>query len=240
MTAGRGATFAGVHAESTRQALVHAATAEKAGCDGIMATPPALSRASDQALFDHFRALAEAVDVPLIVQDASGYIGQAIGVSVYVRLLERFGPDKILFKPEAAPLGPNLSALRDATAGQAKIFEGSGGIGLIDSYRRGIVGTMPGVDLLDGVMALWHALERGDETTAYRVYFPMCAIVALELQAGLDGFLAIEKSILVRRGLFRSDRRRSPYSWSLDRETSAEVERLLAHLSDALSTSGPS
>jgi len=172
--------------------------------------------------------------VPLIVQDASGYIGQAIGVSVYARLLERFGPDKILFKPEAAPLGPNLSALRDATAGQAKIFEGSGGIGLIDSHRRGIVGTMPGVDLLDGVMALWHALEHGDETTAYRVYFPICAIVALELQAGLDGFLAIEKSILVRRGLFGSDRRRGPYSWSLDRETWAEVERLLSHLSDVL------
>lgn len=234
ITAGRGATFAGVGAESTRQAVVLASAAEKAGCDAVMATPPALSRLPETALFDHFAALADAIEIPVIVQDASGYIGQAIGVAVYVRLLDRFGADKILFKPEAAPLGPNLSALRDATAGRARIFEGSGGIALIDSYRRGIAGTMPGVDLLDGIIAVWQAVEQGDDATAYRVYFPICALVALQLQAGLDGFLAIEKAILVRRGIFRSDRRRGPYSWSLDAETAAEVDRLLVKLEATL------
>src|SRR5690606_17170176 len=104
---------------------------------------------------------------------------------------EHYGPDKVLFKPEAAPNGPLLSALRDATGGVARIFEGSGGIFLIDSYRRGIAGTMPGMDLLDGVVALWRALQAGDEETAYRLSQPIGAIVALELQAGLDGFLAI-------------------------------------------------
>ena len=172
------------------------------------------------------------------MQDASGYVGQAIPPGVYGELLNRYGEEKILFKPEASPVGPNLSALRDATGGRAKIFEGSGGIFLIDSYRRGIAGTMPGADLLDGVVAVWRALQRGDEDLAYRVSYPVGAIVALQLQAGLDGFLAIEKHLMVKRGLFPSARRRRPYGWDLDPETAAEVDRLFDRLQAALAGAG--
>jgi dihydrodipicolinate synthase/N-acetylneuraminate lyase len=232
--AGRGPVFAAVGAESTKQALGFATAAEKAGCDAVMAVPPLTGRLSESQLVDHFRALAEGIALPLIVQDASGYVGQSIPVSVCVQLLERYGPGKVLFKPEAAPNGPTLSALRDATGGQAALFEGSGGIFLIDSYRRGIAGTMPGMDLLDGVVAIWQALERGDEETAYRVAFPLGAIVALQLQAGLDGFLAIEKHLMHRRGLFPTVRRRRPYGWELDGETAAEVDRLFLRMQAAL------
>ena len=232
--AGRGPTFAAVGAESTKAAIGFSIVAERAGCDGVMAVPPLTSRLSEPQMVDHFRALADAIAIPVIVQDASGYVGQSIPISACVKLLDRYGPEKVLFKPEAAPNGPTLSALRDATGGRAKMFEGSGGVFLIDSYRRGIVGTMPGMDLLDGVVAIWKALQRGDEDAAYRVYFPVCAIVALQLQAGLDGFLAVEKYLKVKRGLFPSARRRKPYGWELDAETAAEVDRLYDHLQDAL------
>ena len=231
---GRGPVFAAVGAESTKQSLEFAIDAELTGCDAVMAVPPLTGRLTEVQLVDHFRALADAISIPVIVQDASGYVGQSIPIGACVKLLERYGPEKILFKPEAAPNGPTLSALRDATEGRAVMFEGSGGIFLIDSYRRGIAGTMPGMDLLDGVVAVWKALQRGDEATAYRVYFPVCALVALQLQAGLDGFLAIEKHLMVKRGLFPSARRRKPYGWELDAETAAEVDRLFAHLRDAL------
>lgn len=234
-TEGRGATFAGVGAESTKQALVYAKAAEKAGCDGIMAIPPVTTSLPEEAVLKHFRTLAEEVNLPLIVQDASGYVGQAIPLRIYIQLLELYGNEKILFKPEASPIGPNLSALRDASSGKAKIFEGSGGILLVDSFRRGITGTMPGVDLLDGIVSLWNALVNGDEKTIYRIYFPICAIVALQLQAGLDGFLAIEKFILKHRGIFKNEVRRSPYSWDLDLETSSEILRLLQILDKAIS-----
>lgn len=232
--AGRGPVFAAVGAESTRQALAYAVAAERAGCDAAMAVPPLTTRLAERQLADHFRALADGVGIPVIVQDASGYVGQSIPIPVCVELLDRYGPEKVLFKPEAAPNGPTLSALRDATGGRAKLFEGSGGVFLIDSFRRGIAGTMPGLDLLDGVVAVWRALQRGDEETAYRAYFPVCAIVALELQAGLDGFLAVEKYLMVKRGLFPSARRRKPYAWDLDAETAAEVDRLYARLQAAL------
>jgi 4-hydroxy-tetrahydrodipicolinate synthase len=228
--AGRGPVFMGVGAESARQALEHARAAERAGCDAVMATPPITSRVNEAGLVAYFRVLVDGVGLPVIVQDASGYVGQAIPLKVYVELLDRYGAEKILFKPEASPIGPNLSALRDGTGGKARIFEGSGGIFLIDSFRRGIAGTMPGTEVVDGIVALWKALSRGDEELAYKLSFPIGAMVALQLQAGLDGFLAIEKHVLVRRGIFPSTRRREPYSWELDGETAAEVDRLLDRL----------
>jgi 4-hydroxy-tetrahydrodipicolinate synthase len=93
---------------------------------------------------------------------------------------------------------------------------------------------MPGMEVLDGIVALWRALQGGDDERAYRVYYPICALVALQMQAGLDGFLSVEKYLLVKRGVFLSDRRRRPYTWSLDVETAAEVDRLFALLQRAL------
>lgn len=233
-SAGRGVVFAAVGAESGKQALVYSVAAEKAGCDAVMAVPPQTTRLSAAGMVDYFSRIADGISLPVIVQDASGYVGQPIPISACVSLLERYGNEKIVFKPEASPIGPNLSALRDATAGHAKIFEGSGGILLIDSYRRGISGTMPGMDLLDGIIKLWRALQREDDATAYRVYFPICGIVALQLQAGLDGFLAVEKYLLHKRGLFPSTRRRQPNSWDMDPETAMEVDRLFAILMQSI------
>jgi 4-hydroxy-tetrahydrodipicolinate synthase len=232
---GRGVFVASVGAESTRQAVEFAREAERAGCQAVMAIPPVATALPVEQIIAYYRRLAEEVSVPVIVQDASGYVGRPIPIPACVELLDQYGPGKILFKPEAAPMGPNLSALRDASGGRARMFEGSGGILLIDSFRRGVAGTMPGMELLDGIVAIWRALERSDDETAYRVYLPLAAIVALQMQAGLDGFLAVEKHLLVKRGLFPSDRRRHPNAWSLDDETAAEVERLFGRLQSALS-----
>ena len=228
LASGRGVVITSVGGESTEQARSFARQAAAAGCDAMMAIPPLSTALTSGEVTDYFEGLLEEVDLPLIVQDASAYVGQPIELDVLAGLLERYGPDRVLFKPEASPLGPNLSALRDRTGRAARVFEGSGGISLVDSFRRGIAGTMPGVDLLDITIALWHALEAGDDDETYRLYLPLCALIALEMQAGLDGFIAIEKYILVRRGVFDSDRQRRPNGWELDDETAREVDRLLA------------
>ena len=230
----RGAVVASVGAESTRQAVVLAENAASDGCTAIMAIPPISAALPEDQLWDYFSTLAESVDIPLFVQDASSYVGASISTEFYVRLLDQFGPEKILFKPEGSPTGPNISKLRDASGSRAQMFDGSGGQLLIDGWRRGVAGTMPGVDLLDGVAAIWKALLAGDEERAYQVYYPVCALVALQTQAGLDGFLAIEKHIMVRRGIFTSARRRQPYSWTADSETLAETDRLLGRLMNVL------
>src|SRR3954453_8771703 len=195
-----------------------------------MAIQPVATSLGNLAAEDYFAKIANSVSIPLVVQDASSYVGAPIDLSVYLSLLEQFGVERIYFKPEASPLGPNLSKLRDATHGTARIFEGSGGINLVDCYRRGIVGTMPGMDLLDGIVALWDALEAGDDEQIYHLSLPISALVALELQAGLDGFLAIEKHLLMTRGIFDNTIHLPPVSWELDPETRSEVDRLFARL----------
>lgn len=232
--AGRGVVVMSVGAESTKQALLYAREAERAGCDAMMAIPPTTVALPDDQLLAYYVALAEANSLPLIVQDASGYVGKAIPMSINLELLKRFGAPKILFKPEASPIGPNLSRLRDATGGEARVFEGSGGILLIDSHRRGIAGTMPGMEFLDGIIAVWRALRRGDDATAYRIYFPICALVALQLQAGLDGFLAVEKYLLHKTGIFATPHRRRPFAWEMDDETTREIDRLYEILTTEL------
>ena len=222
----RGPVFMSVTAENQVESLRLAGDAVLAGCNAVMAAPPLNEVLDSEQLYIYFANLAESVAVPIIVQDASGYLGAAIPHSVYLRLLESFGTQKIVFKPEAPPNGPCISALRDATHGQAKIFEGSGGVYLIDSMRRGVEGTMPGMEMVDAIVTIWRAMKRGDEETAYRIHLPLCAIVALQMQAGLDGFLAIEKHLLRRRGLFPNENRRDPIRWRLDPETAQEVDRL--------------
>lgn len=227
---GRGFTVISVGAESIREALDFAGHAEGLGASAVMAIPPVSTPLSGPRTCDYFAAIARGISIPLVVQDASSYVGAAIDMSVYMTLLEKFGEHRIFFKPEASPLGPNLSKLRDATGGKARIFEGSGGINLVDCFRRGIVGTMPGTDLLDGIVALWHALQSRNEDRIYQLSLPICGLTALQLQAGLDGFLAIEKYLLKKRGLFVNTLQVQPCGWQLDAETTAEVDRLFALL----------
>jgi 4-hydroxy-tetrahydrodipicolinate synthase len=130
----------------------------------------------------------------------------------------------VYFKPEATPIGPRLSALREATGGKARVFEGTGGMALVDSFRRGIVGTIPGADLIRGIVALWRALAAGDERRVYQLSLPISALVSL--QTSLDAFLAIEKYLLVKQGILPSASVRGPVGFALDEETRAEVDRL--------------
>lgn len=230
----RGFTVISVGAESILEATSFARHAESLGASAVMAIPPVATGLSSKATTEYFSRIASEISIPVVVQDASNYVGKSIDLSVYRDLLERFGPTRIFFKPEASPLGPNLSQLRDATGGTARIFEGSGGINLVDCYRRGIVGTMPGFDLLDGVVALWKALQSGDEDRTYQLSLPICALVALQIQAGLDGFLAIEKYLMKKRKIFPNTIQRQPVGWEMDDETRDEVDRLFDRLQAVL------
>lgn len=231
-SADRGAAVISVGAESTPLTLRHARHAEASGATAVMAIPPVATAVGEAELLAYYESILAEISIPVIVQDASGYVGRPMSIAMQAELLKRHGNDRVLFKPEAQPTGPMLSALRDATNGEAKVFEGSGGIGLVDSHRRGITGTMPGAEIIDAQVALWNALEAGDDHRAYSLSFPIASLVAL--QVGLDGFLAVEKHLLVRQGIFINELIRPPVGFTLDDETRAEVDRLFDLLHDAL------
>ncbi len=231
-TKGRGSVTISVGAESTRTAVQLSKHAEEIGATALMAIPPVSIAPLEDELFRYYEAIVQATTIPIVVQDASGYVGRPMSIAFQAHLLEVFGPDRILYKPEATPIGPRLSLLRDATQGRGHIFEGTGGIALVDSYRRGIQGTMPGSDLIRGIVALWKALQAGDERRTYQLSLPISSIVAL--QHSLDAFLSIEKYLLVKQGVFKNTRVRGPVASIPDRETLAEVDRLFDVLTSAI------
>jgi dihydrodipicolinate synthase/N-acetylneuraminate lyase len=226
----RGTTVISVGAESTKVALVHARHAQTVGASAIMATPPAQHRAGDEELLRHFVSIAESVDLPIIVQDASRYVGTSLSTGLQARLYRELG-DRCMFKPEALPIGPRLSELMDATDGQALVFEGTGGLYLIDSFRRGVVGTMPAADLVWALVALWGALVDGDFDRSYAIAGPLALMVSQ--QTSLDSFVAIEKHLLVAQGVIESAEMRGPLSHGIDDKALAECERLMQLLREA-------
>jgi dihydrodipicolinate synthase/N-acetylneuraminate lyase len=223
----RGVVVISAGAESTHTAMRYARQAETAGADAVMVIPPISVAVSEDELKRYYEQIIQAIQIPVIVQDASGYVGRPMSIAMQAALFNEYG-DRVMFKPEATPIGPRLSALRDATHGRAPVFEGSGGIALVDSYRRGIVGTMPGADLIDGIVALWQALQAGDDQRIYQLSLPISALIAI--QNSLDAFLAVEKYLLVKRGIFKNRIVRGPVGYTLDEETRGEVDRLFAQL----------
>lgn len=222
--ADRGCVVISVGAESTHTAERFASHAETVGADALMAIPPISVGAGEPELREYYRRIFNAVKIPVIVQDASGYVGRPMSVEFQASLLDEFGPDRALFKPEAPPIGQRLSALRDSTNGKAKIFEGTGGIALVDSFQRGVVGTIPGADLIRAIVPLWQALQNRDLNLASRIHGPLSSLITL--QNTLDSFLAVEKHLLVRQCVFTNEIIRGPRGYHLDDETRKEVDRL--------------
>ncbi|MCY3560741.1 MAG: dihydrodipicolinate synthase family protein [bacterium] len=226
-----GPVIVSVGAESNKVALNLARHAEAAGATAVMAIPPISVAVGDSELAAYYQGILGAVDVPVVVQDASGYVGRPMSIALQADLLATYG-QRVLFKPEAVPIGPRLSELRDATDGRARVFEGSGGIALVDSFRRGIVGTMPAADTPWALVALWRALQAGDEARIEAIADPLARLVSL--MDSLDAFVAIEKHLLVAQGVIPSARRRGPLGYVPDAETLAEADRLVARLRRAV------
>lgn len=231
----RGVVVISVGAESSKVAERYAEHAETVGADAVMAIPPVSVILGEAELAVYYRRILQAIGIPVIVQDASGYVGRPMSIAIQVQLLDEFGPERVLFKPEASPIVPRLVELLKATDGRARVFEGTGGIALLESHQHGVVGTMPGADLILALVALWRALEAGDSATAQRIHNPLAA--SISLQTSLDAFLAVEKHLLVRQGIFKNTLVRGPVGFRLDEEIRDEVNRLFDRLMEATTQS---
>lgn len=227
----RGVVIISAGAESTHTAVRYAQQAESVGADAVMVIPPVSVAVGEDELKRYYETIIQSIQIPVIVQDASGYVGRPMSIAMQAGLFNEYG-DRVLFKPEATPIGPRLTALREATGGQAPVLEGSGGIALVESYRRGIVGTMPGADLIDCLVALWQALQAGNEQRVYQLSLPLASLIAI--QNSLDAFLAVEKYLLVKRGIFKNQLVRGPIGYTLDTETRNEVDRLFGQIQAVL------
>lgn len=223
--------------ESTKQAIEYTKHAESMGADAVMVNPPLTSALGDDDLWGYYRSILEATEIPLVVQDASGYIGRALSLELQTKLFNEY-ETRIYFKPEAAPIGPRLSLFLSATDGRARVLEGSGGLALIETYTRGVVGTMPGSDTAWALVALWKALESGDRNRAEAISGPLANLIALE--HSLDAYLAVEKYLMVKQGIFTNEARREPVGYRLDAQTTRHIDALFTSLHETVSCYVPS
>lgn len=227
----RGATIISVGSESTHTSAALARDAEAVGADALMAIPPVATAATEYELAGYFEQILKATSIPLIIQDASGYVGKPMRISLQAQMLEQF-PERVLFKPEAEPVIGRLRELLRETNGQAKVFEGSGGLHLLASFKQGVSGTMPGADLTPAVSALWSALEAAQTKRAARISQSLVKLV--ELQTSLDAYLAVEKHLLCRQGVFKNTVIRGPVAFELDDDLRAKVDVLFDELCEAV------
>ncbi|MDA2963471.1 MAG: dihydrodipicolinate synthase family protein [Actinomycetota bacterium] len=229
---GRVPLVTSVGAESTKIATQLAQWAEADGVAAVMATPPSAFAPLSSEVAKYYISIIESVSIPVIMQDASNYVGHPLEISLYVELIDKYGEDRVQFKPEAKPVAQRLQQLKDASGARAKVFEGQGGADLMDTYPIGVVGTMPGAEIPWGLVALWNALESGDIKRAAKIHAPIAKMVAH--QTTLDSYVAVEKYLLVKQGIFTSARQRGPVSVILDKTVTASIDSAYADLERVL------
>jgi 4-hydroxy-tetrahydrodipicolinate synthase len=97
--AGRVPVIAGTGANSTREAIELAAYAKQAGADMSLTVVPYYNKPTQEGLYRHFRAIAEAVDLPHILYNVPGRTVADLGNDTTLRLAEI----------------PNIVGIKDAT-----------------------------------------------------------------------------------------------------------------------------
>lgn len=228
---GGGVSVMSTGGESTEAAVEFSRQAQDAGVDALLVMHPATVALDDDQMVRYFSGVVEAVEIPVMVHHAKSFAKQPLSIEAQARLLDEYGPERVLFKPEASPTAPRVSALRDRTGGRARIFEGDGGMMLIDCYRRGLAGTIPATEIADIVAVLWRLLEAGEDEKIRQLGHGL-AYLMCHMMNSVDCYVTIAKHLLKQRGLIRNTLVRGPSSYPLDEETRAEIDRTYGYLLD--------
>ena len=221
-----------VGAESAAIAVGLAKDAQKDGATAVMATPPSAFVASADEVKSYYQRIIEAVDITVIVQDASNYLGAPIELETYVELIDKYGDERVQFKPEAKPVKERLAQLNKISNNRARVFEGQGGIDLLDTHPLGVKGTMPGAEVPWAIVGLWNALENKDLSTAQAIHTPLAKLISY--QTTLDAYVAVEKYLLVKQGVFVNTNQRGPVGFKLDEQTKSKIDLAYSELAAAI------
>jgi 4-hydroxy-tetrahydrodipicolinate synthase len=84
----RATVIAGVGTNDTAHSISSAQAAAKVGVDALMAAAPYYNRPPQQGIFEHFWAIADSTDLPLMTYDIPRRTGVAIETETLVRLAE--------------------------------------------------------------------------------------------------------------------------------------------------------
>jgi 4-hydroxy-tetrahydrodipicolinate synthase len=120
--AGRVKVLAGTGGNSTSEAVYLTQEAAKIGADGSLQVAPYYNKPTQEGLFQHFREIARATRLPIVLYSIPGRCGVEIGVET-VRCLARECRNIIGIK-EAGGSADRVSALRAALGPKFDILSG--------------------------------------------------------------------------------------------------------------------
>ena len=192
-----------VCAERSRQA-------QDAGAAMVMIMPPyhgATIRASEQGIFEFYRAVSDAIRIPIMVQDApvSGTALTAPFLARMAREIEQLSYFKIESAQAAAKLREVIRLGGEAIEGP---WDGEEGITLMADLDAGATGTMTSGGYPDGFRQIMdhHFAGRRDQTVAaYDRWLPL-----INYENRQCGLLAC-KALMKEGGVIACDAPRAPF-----------------------------
>ncbi len=224
-TAGRVPAIATTSGVSAAHAVELSVDAQKCGADMLMLMPPYISKLTPPGVYDYFKAVNDAVDIPIIIQNAAQPVGAPVSPEDLARMLKDFEHCRLI-KEEVPPNPHSMARTAEATKGLSQgIFGGTGGQYLITEYRRGCTGWMVAPEFIEPTIEIFNLLEKGDEPAARKLHQRLLPGLVLEHLLSIPW----SKRVLKKRGIIDSDAWRISMP-PLQPEDEHEIDVILADL----------
>lgn len=161
---GRVAVIAGTGANSTEHAIVLARQAKEAGADAHLSVTPYYNKPTQEGLFQHFQAIAKAVNLPMILYNVPGRTAVNMLATTTARLAHI---ENIIGTKEACG---DLDQIREVIESTPKEFivlsgEDAQNVEIYTLGGKGCISVTANV-APDKVSAIWDAFASGEKKKA--------------------------------------------------------------------------
>ena len=222
---GRVKVVAGTTAEGLQTCIDYTRRAKDAGASAVMISPPRMAKLNSESVVRHFAAVADAVDIEIVVQDYPPISGFAMEPALLARIAREI-PRARTIKLEDPPTPFKTSRILEASKEiPVRIFGGLGGVFLLEELMAGATGAMTGFAFPEILVEIVSAFRAGDVDRAAEVFYRNVPMMRFEFQEGIG--MAIRKEVLRRRGALESAAIRAPGA-KLDRATMEALDRVMA------------
>ena len=216
----------GCSAAATKVTIEWAREAEEIGAAAVMVAPPNNARNLD-LVFEHYRRVAEAVSLPVVVQDEPVNTGVVMPAAFIARVVNEIEGCRYV-KLEEAPTTIKITSLLEKIEDRVGIFGGLGGMYFYEELSRGTVGIMTGFAYQEILVRTYELFSKGKKREAREHFFRYLPLIRFEAQLGVGG-VSIRKEVFKLRGAISSSHVRFPAP-ALDEETLRELEELVGLL----------
>lgn len=183
----------------------------KAGVDILSLAVPRIFGIPESSIEDYLTAFFQAVpETPVLIQDFNPG-GQSISVELICRLMEK-NPNFKYLKLEEPLCAVKFKNILDATDGRIGLFEGWGGLYMLELIPLGIAGIMPGLGVADILQKVYKLRKDGENREAFSLFEKVMPQIFFALQ-NMELFHYVEKELLIARGVLKNSYvRRASYT----------------------------